>query len=70
MVSLKTKAATMTRDIAYDWAEKKIESARRSEAKELDLHSMKLTELPESIGLLTQLLELNLGADYLTGEKK
>ncbi|MBI5841651.1 MAG: hypothetical protein HZB19_16285 [Chloroflexi bacterium] len=55
----------MARDEAYYEAEKKIEEARRSGATELDLNSMKLTELPESIVQLTQLQKLDLGWDTL-----
>ncbi len=50
----------MARDEAYRAAERKIEAARQSGAKELDLswsfvrpESEKLTELPESLGQLT-----------------
>jgi len=52
----------MARDKAYRRAEKKIEEARRNGATELDLSCRydakdtdKLTELPESLGQLTQL---------------
>jgi hypothetical protein len=45
----------MARDKAYYEAEKKIEEARRLGAKELKLVKMGLTELPESLGTLTQL---------------
>jgi Leucine-rich repeat (LRR) protein len=48
----------MVRDEAYRKAERKIEEARQSGATELDLSSMRLTELPESLGQLTQLLDL------------
>jgi GTPase SAR1 family protein len=56
----------MPRDQAYHEAEKKIEEARRSGATELDLSDMKLTELPESFGQLTQLQSLNLSYNQLT----
>jgi len=55
----------MTRDKAYYEAEKKIREARRSGAKELDLIGMKLTELPESLGQLTQLQSLDLSYNQL-----
>ena len=65
----------MARDEAYLEAEKKIEEARRSGAKELDLgiswRSMRfvrlaaLNELPESIGQLKQLQSLNLSNNRL-----
>jgi Leucine-rich repeat (LRR) protein len=57
----------MARNEAYRNAEGKIEAARRSTAKELDLSQKwnakdqeKLTELPESLGQLAQLQSLNL----------
>jgi len=63
----------MARDEAYRNAEQKIEEARRSGAKELDLSarydakdSEKLTELPESLGHLTQLQKLVLAYNQLT----
>jgi Leucine-rich repeat (LRR) protein len=62
----------MARNEAYRKAEQKIEEARRSGAKELDLRggyynkAPKLTELPESLGQLTQLQSLNLGSNQLT----
>jgi Leucine-rich repeat (LRR) protein len=56
----------MARDEAYRQAEKKIEEARRSGAKELHLVGMVLTELPESLGQLTQLQSLDLSQNELT----
>jgi internalin A len=63
----------MARDKAYREAEKKIEAARRSEAKQLDLSvdpgrsdSDKLTDLPKSLGGLSQLQSLNLNYNGLT----
>ena len=45
----------MARDRAYRTAKEKIEEARRSGAEELELSDLKLTELPKSLGQLTQL---------------
>ena len=63
----------MAKNKAYRAAEKKIEAARRSGAKELDLSnswgaegSAKLTELPESLGQLSQLQSLDLFNNQLT----
>ena len=56
----------MAKDAAYYEAEKKIAEALTSRATELDLRRMKLTELPESIGQLTQLTSLNLSNNQLT----
>ncbi|MDP1714124.1 MAG: ADP-ribosylation factor-like protein [Anaerolineales bacterium] len=56
----------MARDFAYDEAEKKIEKARRSNATELYLNSMELTELPETIGQLIHLQSLDLFDNQLT----
>jgi GTPase SAR1 family protein len=55
----------MARDQAYRKAEKKIEAARRSGAKELNLSGIRLPELPESLGQLTQLQSLNLSSNQL-----
>jgi len=52
----------MSHDQAYLQAEKKIEQARRSGATDLNLYDMKLTELPESINQLVNLLKLDLGS--------
>jgi Leucine-rich repeat (LRR) protein len=60
----------MARNEAYFRAEEAIEEARRSQATELDLsgrHSTeKLTELPESLGQVTQLQVLYLENNQLT----
>ncbi|MBI3387446.1 MAG: leucine-rich repeat domain-containing protein [Deltaproteobacteria bacterium] len=61
----------MARDEAYRNAEQKIEAARRTGAKELDLgpwdaNLQRLTELPESLGQLTQLQSLNVSRNELT----
>jgi internalin A len=63
----------MAQDEAYRIAEQKIEEARRLVATELDLsvsygasESERLTELPESLGRLTQLQSLNLSGNRLT----
>ncbi|RJP51705.1 MAG: hypothetical protein C4583_08075 [Anaerolineaceae bacterium] len=47
-------------------AEKKIAEALQSGATELDLSNMELTELPPSLGQLTQLTSLNLSDNQLT----
>jgi len=54
----------MPKSHPYLEAEQKIGQALQSGATELDLRSMKLTELPESIGQLKQLRKLDLGRDY------
>ncbi len=62
----------MARDEAYRIAEQKIEEARRTGGKELDLSGRygektpKLTELPASLGQLMQLQTLNLVRNQLT----
>ena len=63
----------MAKNEAYRRAEKKIEEARRSGAKKLDLSAdlraedfEKLKELPESLSQLLQLQSLNLGGNQLT----
>lgn len=56
----------MARDEAYREAEEKIEEARRSGATQLDLSEMELTELPESLGHLTQLQMLHINRNQLT----
>jgi Leucine-rich repeat (LRR) protein/GTPase SAR1 family protein len=59
----------MAKDKAYYEAEKKIAEALQSRATELDLRSMALTELPESIGQLKQLRKLDLGHHYSKKEE-
>lgn len=56
----------MAQNEAYLKAERKIAAAQRSGAKELDLSSKKLTELPESLGQFTQLQPLDLSRNQLT----
>ncbi len=51
---------------AFRKAERKIKEARRTGAKELHLSVMGLTELPESLGQLTQLQSLHLSSNQLT----
>ena len=55
----------MARDKGYQTAEMKIEEARRTNATELDLCIMMLTEVPESVSELTQLQRLHLGGNKL-----
>jgi internalin A len=54
------QVTAMAQDEAYRRAEKKIEEALQSGAKELHLSGMSLTELPESLFQLTELESLNL----------
>ena len=56
----------MAHDKAYYAAEKKIQEALQSGATELDLRSMELTELPDSLGQLTQLQSLKFAKNKLT----
>jgi GTPase SAR1 family protein len=56
----------MAHDQAYYEAEKRIEEALKSGATKLDLSSMELNELPESIGQLTQLRALEIADNHLT----
>ncbi|MBI1766419.1 MAG: TIR domain-containing protein [Acidobacteria bacterium] len=56
----------MARDEAYLRAEQRIETAYRSGKKNLGLSNMGLTELPESLGQLTRLEELDLSNNKLT----
>ncbi len=53
-------------DQAYFKAEKKIQKALQTGVKTLDLIGMKLTELPEWLGELTQLEALHLSSNQLT----
>ncbi len=59
----------MAKDEAYQQAEQKIQEALQSGATELDLSSMQLTELPDSIGQLKQLRKLDLGHDWQKKEE-
>jgi internalin A len=56
----------MAKDDAFNNAEKKIQEALRTGAKALDLNDRRLTELPESLGQLTQLQSLDLSRNQLT----
>ena len=56
----------MARDIAYFSTEAKILVTRLLRTNSLNLSKMKLTELPESIGQLTQLQSLDLSDNQLT----
>jgi hypothetical protein len=56
----------MARNQAYFQAEKKIEEARLSGAKDLRLDCLNLTTLPDSLVELTQLQSLDLSYNYLT----
>jgi Leucine-rich repeat (LRR) protein len=49
-------------------AEQRIRAAQKSETSNVDLSRMELTELPESIGELKQMLSLNLSSNELTIE--
>ena len=51
---------------AFRGAEQKIKQALSARATELDLSGMALTELPETLGNLTQLTSLNLHSNQLT----
>jgi Leucine-rich repeat (LRR) protein/GTPase SAR1 family protein len=56
----------VARDQAYINAEKKIEEAQRLGATNLSLSGMEITELPESLGQLTQLKALDLRYNKLS----
>ena len=56
----------MARNEAYREAERRIEKARQEGAGKLDLSSIGLTEVPESIASLTQLQRLDLSNNQLT----
>jgi len=55
-----------TNQQAFEEAKQQIDQARRDGATELSLSGMKLTELPESLGQLTQLQTLTLNGNQLT----
>ncbi|MGE5655985.1 MAG: COR domain-containing protein [Actinomycetota bacterium] len=59
----------MARDKAYREAEQRIEAVRQAGETELDLRGLKLTEVPESIGQLTNLQKLDLGSGYWDNSK-
>ena len=56
----------MAADEAYRQAEERIERARREKATTLDLSGIRLTELPNSLGQLTQLQSLDVSGNQLT----
>jgi internalin A len=56
----------MKADDTYRQAEERIERARQEKATELDLSDLGLTELPDSVGQLTQLQSLDVGVNQLT----
>jgi C-terminal of Roc, COR, domain/Ras of Complex, Roc, domain of DAPkinase/Leucine rich repeat len=56
----------MARDEAYREAERRIEQARREGATKLDLSGLNLTEVPEAIASLTQLITLDLSDNQLS----
>jgi internalin A len=56
----------MAKDGAYQKAEQRIAEARRTGARELNLSGLELTELPESLGQLTQLQTLDVSNNQLT----
>ncbi|MBT7073193.1 MAG: hypothetical protein HN855_13850 [Anaerolineae bacterium] len=60
----------MAKDAAYYEAEEKIQEALQSGATRLDLNNMQLTELPETIGQLTQLIKLDIENNKLTNLPK
>jgi Leucine-rich repeat (LRR) protein len=56
----------MARDEAYRRAENRIQKAQLLNEKELNLYGVLLTELPETLGQLTQLQSLDLSQNFLT----